>query len=285
VARSEAPTGRQTPAARVATFTYPPGIRGLLARIGLAAATREQADFRDAAVKASRTRLVGRNLADVTQLGVSLCLPVDERDRCYPHQIVRFALAAWCVAMSAVPCAILLLGIAASIENSEGGRQAAAVWGGIGIALLPLALVYIMAIPWFKKRYAAGRLLTRPGALFQSARGANVFLCGIEDAMTYHVRKPTPDDIALCMIDSARRLLLIEGCTHRYVIHAHEIDRLSAIESGPRILLELSCRVGSELLSLVLYRDYVKWHMLNPLLTQNAAARFVKKLRRELGLQ
>lgn len=269
------------------TVEYDGGFKGWLQRIGLTSPRITGPDFRQKAADESRAIRAKYSMTNLTDINASFCLPVEEQYRCDTGQTAGLHKRLLFSALGLGSLGLLTLILALAIEPSgqKDLSPAGTVFVAFGFGLIVASVIFLLARTIIHKNILKRRLLTRPGALFDSHTSEPLMFFHLEDSKTYHIHKSTPEDFCLCLIDTLRRRLLIEGCTHRYIVRAEDVVRLAPIESGMKISIDLTCRIGAEQLALVLSRESMSAHVVNPLLTRNNAKRLANKMRTGLGLQ
>jgi hypothetical protein len=75
------------------------------------------------------------------------------------------------------------------------------------------------------------RLASRSDSLLNVFRDLPRRYVGLEDGDTYQKTKLLPEDQGVCLLDCERQRLLIEGCTHRYVIYGKDVSCIEAVSA------------------------------------------------------
>jgi hypothetical protein len=69
---------------------------------------------------------------------------------------------------------------------------------------------------------------------------------GVENGATHKKIKMLIEDEGVCLLDAPRQRILIEGCSHRYVIYARDIYSLEPISGYAMSGARLKCRMAGE---------------------------------------
>jgi hypothetical protein len=275
------------PAPLKPTVQYDAGFKGWLQRTGLSSPRIVGPDFRLKAAQESRAIRAKHSMANLTDINSSFCLPVDDQYRCDPAGIA--GLHKRLLFLSFIPAILgfLILFITAAVEppGQKGTTPTEKILLFLAFGLMIGTLIILLFLSTIHKKILKHRLLTRPGSLFDPYAGGPFMFFHLEDSNTYHVRKSVPEDFCLCSVDTLRRRLFVEGCSYRYIVRSEDILRLEPIESGKKISIGLTWRIGIEQLAVVLSCESMYAHMVNPLLTRNNAGRMTNKIRTGLGLQ
>jgi hypothetical protein len=275
-----------TPPLSKPTIEYDAGFKGWLQRIGLSSPRIVGPDFRLKAEAESKAIRSKYSMANLTDINASFCLPVDEQYRCDTRQTAglhkRLLFSALGLALLGFP--VLLIAAMLEPAGQKDLTPTGKVLLVIGLGLMVTGLIFLFLISTIHKNILKHRLLTRPGSLFEPSAAGPFMFFHLEDSKTYHVRKSLPEDFCLCVIDALRRRLLIEGCTYRYIVRAEDVLRLAPAETGTKISIDLTWKIGAEQLAVVLSRESMSAYAVNPLLTRNNAKRLTNKMRTGLGL-
>jgi hypothetical protein len=182
---------------------------------------------------------------------------------------------------------------------------ALAVCGSINAAAFLSLFGTRFLLHWLLKRH----FRKRPGSLLIRRDDPDVpmpaaHVVRVEDPGTYHVSKLTPEDWGLCVLDSGRRRLLLEGVSHRYVVNGRDVTALVPLVSGASVSVRIEYRVarsgdggdGGQPFSFVLNRysngnilvyTFSTFPILNLVIgpiVRRSSARFATRIGRALGV-
>jgi hypothetical protein len=252
-----------SPDQRVEQVSATRGLTSILGEAGLIGAMpdRHGGDFRDRASAASAF-MIGRwpdsGLDGIEGVDASLCYPAEANARVPLKRLSRLeAILAYVM----VGC---WLSASASRFIGGGYRQSGDVASAdlahfVGVSLFILGsadlLFLCIGYRWFQRLRLLRHFARRAGSLLlRDQPGTSRDVVRLEDAMTFHVSKITPEDWGICLFDKPRRRLLIEGVSHRYVIRGQDVTELRPAHAGASTSAYVRWRVGAEELSIVLNR-------------------------------
>ena len=195
-------------------------------------------DFRSEAADATVKRLGSLSGAALAKLGDSGCVPLTG------GRPVQLWLAVSQIAVSLV-CILCCLGMFLLSLMDAISRGTAMLW-----SLLILAVMLLLRLP--AARILRAYLSSRPDSLLQAFENLPRRAVGLEDVKTYKKSKLVIEDSGVCLLDSERRRLLLEGCQYRYVLYAKDVVSVEPVSmyalSGARV----NCRMGGPCLEFVL---------------------------------
>lgn len=238
-------------------------IRSMFREVGLTGVTyvgEGGGDFRDAASAASLAALAAAREAGEDGVAASLCYRVTDNALPALRRTSRVETGiCWTlvgVALAGVP--IAAFAPAAWEWHSRylpGLETMMLIW----MAFTAAALALVVSSGLIHRRLLGRRFRTRPDCVL--AKELRPFVVRVEDPATYHVCKQTPEDWGLCVLDCSNRRLLVEGVSHRYVVHARDVTALVPLVSGASQSVRVDCCVaagvgdgGGEAFSFVLHR-------------------------------
>jgi hypothetical protein len=276
--------GNETPDEQV-QIEYSPGFGGFLERLGFKHAKITGPDFRRKAAHVSEQARKGRSIMEMARTNLSFCLAVDETQRLEPEAISRLHkhIIYWILGLVISGFIFLTLSLTQSTNGGKDLTGFGKILAVLGVLFIVATTILAMCAPFLKNHLIKMRIQNRPESVISTGSG-RIIKMYLEDSKTYHVGKRAPEDFCLCLLDKGRRCILMEGATHRYVIHAEDVSKLEPLESGNKVSIELSYKVGGEELDLVLYKESASAYILNPLLMRNSSKRLVKKFSEALGL-
>jgi hypothetical protein len=244
-------------------------------------------DFRDQAVAASVSQVGHWTSTNISDMDASVCLSIPAEHRV---SIKKMALTKIGILVIAIVClfgglCIASLGTSFTMEQSKDLAPLGIVIVSIGAAISVSAILTVFGQIFIFKTILKRRLLHRPGSLFEPSHPPKLKMAMLEDSSTYHLHKLATEDVCLYYIDKQRQRLMMEGCTHRYIIRGRDITRLESLKSGPEIAIGIFFKIGDTELAIVLHIESMGMYVLNPLFHINSAGRFIKRLRADLGVQ
>jgi len=194
-------------------------------------------DFRTEAANATLRALTNSPGATLAQLTESGCVPVPggRRVQCIAE------VAAIFVSIGCLLVAILVLPL--TLLGWFPPRWAAPVL----LAGFALTLVTRKAKSWILRAY----LRSRRDSLLKMIPNLPLNPVGLEDGKTHQKTKLVPEDEGVCLLDSDRRRLLIEGCSYRYVVYAKDVRSISPISGYALSGARLDCRMAGHDLDFV----------------------------------
>lgn len=273
-------TAGAAPGAGQSRVQYASGLKGVLQKAGLQAATISGPDFRGAAVEASNAALSGMSMKPGTEARMSLCLAIEPKSALAAKDIagigrrVEYAF----IGMTLGGFGLVALALAFGDPNGKDLTPTGTAIAISGAAVVVLAILLISFSGVLHRKLAGARMLQRPGALFEPRAGSKMMLFHLEDAKTYHVGKKTPEDVVLCLFDVANHRLLMEGCAYRYIVQGQDVEQLVQLSAMEVDAVQVTYRVGETELALVLAKkNYFAAH-LNPWIRSAIAKRFYKKI-------
>jgi hypothetical protein len=221
-------------------------------------------DFRSIAVEQSEAILASEHVLPL-ESRKSLCLELDGHGFSKPP----FWKTYW----------LLLAGIAVFmvLPFMVFNEQAAYRWASkIGISKTPLDVTLvtmtfaglIMMLVGFLAPMRSGmrfkNMGDRPDGLFDHRSALPHFECDLFNALAYkpvpsmQVIGPKPEDRVVVALDADRKRILIEGETHRYLVHAADVVEVVPVSSDHfEVSSRLVYRVGTARLSLLLRQKSV----------------------------
>ena len=195
-------------------------------------------DFRDDAVAASRAAMMssgGANAVDLTSTGTSVCVPAPGDAAKFRRVLAAGVSTVILVALGGLAAGIIAIPMLgrAGIIPSRGVRglplygwlSGAAVLIGYAAMINAVTVRNALFLRWL--RCQAG---LRP--LMPLARRTGIV--SIEDPVTASRIKLVEDDLAAVFPDPTRRLILLEGYSHRYVIRAEDV-----VEFYPKVFINV----------------------------------------------
>ena len=195
-------------------------------------------DFRSEAADATVKRLGSLSGAALANLGDSGCVPLP-RGRSF-----QLWLAVSQIVISLV-CILCCLGLFLLSLKGAISRGTSMLW-----SLLILAVMLLLRLP--AARILRAYLSSRPDSLLRAFENLPGQAVGLEDAKTYKKSKLVIEDSGVCLLDSERRRLLLEGCQYRYVLYGKDVVSVEPVSmyalSGARV----NCRMGGHYLEFVL---------------------------------
>jgi hypothetical protein len=246
--------------------------------MGAAETQGARRDFREAAVEVSRRVLAARRVSDVdradlSKLGASLCIsapgdPAKFRRKLGVRLIVLTvlgfggALAGW-----------LIMKFSGSGNESVAEPMRPMTW--VGVAATLCGMISLLSALGVQRR-AIVRHLNQNALLRGAAPARDAIIVSVEDPLTFQNLKLVADDVAEMSIDAARRLAVIEGFSHRYVIRGEDVIDCYSAQGPSESGVEIVYRIGEVRLSLVLIYNSLfiafrrKLHLLrrNPIATK-----------------
>ena len=263
---------------------------------GVSAATQEgrpqqgasgKADFRDTAVAASLLQAGHWSSANISDMDASVCLSIPDEHRV---SVKKMAITKIGILVIGLVCifggiGIAILGTQYTLADSKDLAPIGITVVSIGVSFFVLAIVIVFGHILIYTALLKRCLLGRPGSLFEPSGKQKLKMALLEDSKTYHIGKLATEDVCLCHIDKQKQRMMLEGCSHRYIIRGRDITRLEPVKSGPEIAIAVFFKIGDTELSMVLQFESIKWYALNPLLSMNSAGRFIKRLSADLGVQ
>jgi len=195
-------------------------------------------DFRTEAAKATQWKLTSvgaRSVADLTESGCVFFAG---------GRGLRYAVEGPSLTIS-IACflSVLLAGLF-GVLGVFSERQALALTMGS----FAIALVYRKVRSMILRRV----LTLRRHSLIRDFPELPARAVAIEDATTVQKIKFLTEDEGLCLLDSKRRRLLIEGCSFQHVIYGTDVSSVEAVSgyalSGARLL----CRMGGQQIDMVI---------------------------------
>jgi hypothetical protein len=245
-----------------------------------------EADFRDAAVAASRevlARLHPRNFRTVPS---SLCLPAGsggagELKRAgRRHALLQAILSVGMIGS-------LIVGLVGTRLVNPGRRELnrLVVAGGLGFLLFAVPnLIVATAGDRVRRPFLIHRLRNRFDSMIHEGAGLPFQQLRIGDARTYHRMKLSGEDLGIAIFDGENRRLLFEGLSHRYVIRGEDVTCLWPLQSHSIISARIDYLIGDDRLALVFSRGNPWFHLWGPS-GKRAVADFVSMLSETLGHQ
>jgi hypothetical protein len=245
-----------------------------------------EADFRSEAAHASNQLMGGvidRNaLGDLTQVGVSLCIPATSSPK-QSHQLIRRRiLTELVVKFTVLTVGAILFAIAHSPAACNLlGITAFPAWPGI--ALLSIGWLTVMSSVDIEHLLVRFRLRQMGVTAPNFSPTERVRIGRVEDPSTHKVIKLCIDDAGFLYCDAQRSLILLEGVCYRYVIRAEDV--LSCKPLGNRFA-EIRFRVaGSEqILSLAICLNSMRLEYRRQLTGGLARPAIMPLLERTFGL-
>lgn len=174
-------------------------------------------DFRSEAVKATLSALGSSPGAALTDLYDSGIIPVSGGRR-WQIMVELPTLFISTACMCAVPSLPIL-----------------ALRGLLPLPLLvPLLVVnlgILLVLRRFKSWFLSAYLSSRKDSLMKAFGNLPKKYVGIEDGNTYKKTKLVIEDEGVCLLDSQRQRLLIEACSHRYIIYGKDVRSVSPVSA------------------------------------------------------
>jgi hypothetical protein len=246
------------------------------------------ADFRDAAVAASRGMLGSRTTPDFRTIAHSICLPAEDDGR-RALKVMNWRRIVIQIVLFAGWVGFLLLGLAGGTLKDAQGKvtplgDTLLIVGLIGFAVLVMpSLISLVGGDRLWKPLLAGRLRKRPGSLLEPGADLESTVVRVEDARTYHKQKLSGEDLGIALYDRANRRVLLDGLRHRYVIRGEDVTCFWPVQAGAVISIRLDYRVGDATLPLVLATAnpyfHILWGILSAREVRRVIARFTETLR------
>lgn len=182
-------------------------------------------DFRSAAVAASEAALEGAGVVsvvdDLTVAGFSVCVPARHDREGVRARLRRDLMIHQVVVMACLGLTWLsVFGGMFLVANGSPRVGAAMVVGGLFGGLLSMVVIGPMNIPTFLTRRRLRQVAVPKPSL---AVSEPVWMVCIENPESRSKMKLVGEDRALLYCDGARRLLVMEGISHRYVIRAADV--------------------------------------------------------------
>ncbi len=247
-------------------------------------------DFREEAVRASRSLLGTRTSPDPRTITHSLCLPSDEdggrdlKSISWRRILIQAVLFAGWVGF-------LLLGLVGTGMKDAQGKEtplgeSLTIAGVIGfIVLAPLSLLTLVGGDRIWKPMLAGRLRHRPGSFMELKGELESAVFRVEDARTYHKAKVAGEDLGIALFDRENRRILFDGLSHHYVIRGEDVVAFWPVQAGEVISFRIDYRVGDVTLPVVLATTnpyfHFFWGLLSAREVKRTLGRFSETLSRE----
>jgi len=210
-------------------------------------------DFRDEAVAASLAALAQRHLPsdadDLTSLGLSICLRArGDAQRFKSGVRVRLKVTLITAVVSFAIAKLASAGI-----RAHGRFNVAVDWiGGIFVSLAFIFLIVAVAVYQrdvrrYLRTIGAARFPFKPTVLRRAVEISNPLTAD---------RIGVPDDIVNVAVDAERKLLLMEGYSHRYVVRAEDVHAFYTSRPRSRRRLTLTYRIAGTTTALKLAFPY-----------------------------
>jgi hypothetical protein len=186
-------------------------------------------DFRTNAAELTFRRTQDSSGATLAQLEESGCveIPGGRRILCVV-ELLFFAVSAGCLMAIFVVLALSMINLLSRSWNL--GLSAILLAIGMVSRKIKSLLVYLY-------------LRVRKDSLLRVLKDLPAVDAGLEDGATYKQLKMIIDDEGVCILDAARKRILIEGCAYRYVIYARDISSIEPISrfamSGARVICQV----------------------------------------------
>ena len=260
-------------------------------QVGHLSSNSGQPDFRQEAIAESLRVVPNANAALLRTTQVSVCLPVGaeacvsvKRIAFYPMLLIITALVAIFGGLG-----IAVWGTEMTVPGTEdltAGGYVLVVFGG---GLFLSSFFFLFFSKSFQMRKMKRMFLERFDALFEARGDAKMVVSNIESTKTYHVFKFAPDDVGLVCFDVERQRLLIEGCTHRYVICGRDVLQLEPVQSHSENVICLTYQIGQAKLSLTLTCESMKKAFLNQTIfgvfKGRSSQKYADELKQVLGME
>jgi hypothetical protein len=194
-------------------------------------------DFRTQAAEATTRQLQNAGHAVLSELGDSGCVPVPG------GRSIQYWIELPCLALS-TGCMLFTLGTLLTFMGILSEK-----W------VLPLLSIVLAISLTFRKAQAfvlKTYLSRRPDSFLKLFAGLPARVLALEDAATYRKTKIVVEDDTVCLLDSERRRLLIEGCCYRYVIYAKDVYSIGPVSGYALSGARLHCRVAGQNFEVVL---------------------------------
>jgi hypothetical protein len=189
-------------------------------------------DFRSGPVEATLRALASSPGAALSDLGESGCIPVAGGRRW--HYIVELptlviSLACSACAFGALP--LKLLGVLPS---------------RLLLPVLIVGLGVLLVVRWIKAVLLGIYLSSRSDSLLKAFSELPRKSVGLEDGESHQKLKVVIEDEGVCLLDSEKRRLLIEGCSHRYVIYGKDVRSIEPVWGYAKSGVLLECTVAGQ---------------------------------------
>jgi hypothetical protein len=269
-AQAQAPTPARaaelaywTPDQSIGQVSAARALGNILGEAGLigGSAVRPGGDFRDAASAATATALIGRwpdgGIEALEGVDSSLCFPAepDPQPALRRLNMLEIVLSYVFVECSMAGAASTFIAGGFRQSFDEASAQLVHFVGSCIFALGALVAVFLcVGLRWIQGVRMLWRFRRRPGSLLRRPIDLPWQVLRLEDAKTFHVTKFLPEDWCIGAFDGARRRLLIEGVSHRYLIRSQDVVDLRPAPRGASTAVIVRYRIGPEELGIVLIR-------------------------------
>jgi hypothetical protein len=211
-------------------------------------------DFREAAVRESM-RMVECNRGLVPE-NCSLCLPVTDSD---PDAMRGYGLGVLAIFVVGLLCIVgggVFALVAAKLIQDHAERS----WLAVIPLVVPAAgFALLLSQGVYQRRFARRQIGARYENLLTLGGQPKPVCVGLEEAVSFHRFKLTPDDVAFVACDPIGRRVIIEGVRHRYWIQGDDVLSVGQLPGGSSTATAIAYAVGAAQLAIALQQTSI-WH-------------------------
>lgn len=239
---------------------WSPGFTGLAEVIGLKKRPTPGPDFRAPCVEESR-RLLGAagSMTSLQTTDCSVCVDTGQEGEKLLTRTVLWDLKLQLLVLLCLPlCPLGALGVMGlfGLGDKQPADFSAPPLAWVLFALLGLLFIGSLLLFLFKESISRARLrramMRRPGSFLSRQLTTPPHPFRLEDARTFHIAKAVPEDWCLAVCDESAHRILLEGCTHRYIIRGADVVLLRPAPSNTSSAIEMRWRIGARELGVVL---------------------------------
>jgi hypothetical protein len=195
-------------------------------------------DFRSGPVEATLRAMANSPGAALSDLGISGCIPVSGGRRWhYIVELPAVLISMFCMVFAFLALPLKLLG---------------ALPSRLFFPVLLVVLGLLLVLRKIKSMILGAYLSSREDSLLKAFSHLPRKPVGLEDGETHKKLKLVIEDEGVCLLDSEKRRLLIEGCSHRYVIYAGDVRSLEPVSGYAKSGVLLDCTVAGQDLKIML---------------------------------
>jgi len=187
-------------------------------------------DFRPEAAEATLKKLNHPPGTALAELGESGCIPIPGGRRAHcAVELPTVFISTICMLSALLALPVTWAGVLPSRLTYP------ILLVGLGIALVLRQIKSLILKAYFS---------SRSDSLLKSFAHLPAKAVGLEDGKTHKKTKLVPEDEGICLLDSDRRRLLIEGCSYRYVICAKDVSSVAPVSGYGLSGALVNCRMA-----------------------------------------